>query len=133
MPHSGGAQDEPPKSASVDVINANSKRWRDCWQWQWPAIKPKCQLRAHTGNPKHISPVIPRSITTYTHDEPTDAKLGYQINTSKLAGLVMQALGDFLVEMDSIKEGDGTLLDNMAVLAFSDTGTRRFIALKTFR
>jgi hypothetical protein len=58
----------------------------------------------------------------YTHDEPTDAKLGYQINTSKLAGLVMQALGDFLVEMDAIKEGKGTLLDNMVVMAFSDTG-----------
>jgi hypothetical protein len=57
-----------------------------------------------------------------THDEPTDAKLGYQINTSKLAGLVMQALGDFLTEMDAVKEGAGTLLDNMVVMAFSDTG-----------
>jgi hypothetical protein len=34
----------------------------------------------------------------------------------------MQAFGDFLVEMDSIKEGDGTLLDHMLVMGFSDTG-----------
>ena len=57
-----------------------------------------------------------------THDEPTDAQLGYQPETSKLAGLVMQAFGDFLAEMDAIKEGDGTLLDNSLIMAFSDTG-----------
>ena len=57
-----------------------------------------------------------------THDEPTDATLGYQPETSKLAGLVMQAFGAFLVEMDAIREGDGTLLDNSLIMAFSDTG-----------
>jgi hypothetical protein len=57
-----------------------------------------------------------------THDEPIDTKLGYQPETSRLAGLVMQALGDFLVELDSVKEGDGTLLDNSLIMAFSDTG-----------
>ena len=57
-----------------------------------------------------------------THDEPTDAKLGYQPETSKLAGLVMEALGDFLVELDAIKEGEGTVLDNSLIMAFSDTG-----------
>jgi len=57
-----------------------------------------------------------------THDEPTDATLGYQPETSKLAGVVMQAFGAFLVEMDAIREGDGTLLDNSLIMAFSDTG-----------
>ena len=57
-----------------------------------------------------------------THDEPTDAKLGYQPETSKLASLVMQALGDFLIELDAIKEGSGTVLDNSLIMAFSDTG-----------
>jgi hypothetical protein len=66
----------------------------------------------------------------YTHDEPTDAKLGYQPNSSKLAGLVMQAFGDFLVEMDAVMEGDKTLLDNMVVLAFSDTGYAKIHSLE---
>jgi len=57
-----------------------------------------------------------------THDEPTDAKLGYQPETSMLAGLVMQSLGDFLGELDAVKEGAGTLLDNSLIMAFSDTG-----------
>jgi hypothetical protein len=65
-----------------------------------------------------------------THDEPTDAQLGYQPETSKLASLVMQGLGDFLNEMNAIKEGDGTLLDNMLVLALSDTGYAKIHAIE---
>jgi hypothetical protein len=34
----------------------------------------------------------------------------------------MKGLGVFLAELDAIKEGEGTLLDNSIVLAFSDTG-----------
>jgi hypothetical protein len=65
-----------------------------------------------------------------THDEPTDAKLGYQPNTSRLAGLVMQGLGAFLNELDAVKEGDGTLLDNTLVMAFSDTGYAKIHAIE---
>ena len=36
--------------------------------------------------------------------------------------MVMQAFGDFLAEIDAIREGDGTLLDQSLVMAFSDTG-----------
>ncbi len=66
----------------------------------------------------------------YTHDEPTDAKLGYQPMSSKLAGMVMQGLGEFLAEMDAIKEGDGTLLDHMLVMGFSDTGYAKIHSLE---
>lgn len=57
-----------------------------------------------------------------THDEPTDGRLGFQPVTSKIAGLTMQAFGEFIKEMDAINEGDGTLLDNSLIMAFSDTG-----------
>ncbi len=57
-----------------------------------------------------------------THDEPTDAKLGYQPKSSELAGIVMRSFGAFLKELDAIPEGDGTLLDHTLVMGFSDTG-----------
>ena len=41
--------------------------------------------------------------------------------TSKLAGMVMQGFGDFLNELDAIKEGDGTLLDHSLVHGASAT------------
>jgi hypothetical protein len=64
-----------------------------------------------------------------THDEPTDATLGYQVKTSQLAGMVMQAFGDFITEMDAIKEGDGTLLDHSLIMGFSDTGYAKIHSL----
>jgi hypothetical protein len=65
-----------------------------------------------------------------THDEPTDAQLGFQPETSKLASQVMKGLGTFLSELDAIKEGDGTLLDNSLILAFSDTGYAKIHAIE---
>jgi hypothetical protein len=57
-----------------------------------------------------------------THDEPTDAQLGYQPQTSQIAGMVMQGFGALLEEMNAVKEGNGTLLDHMLIMGFSDTG-----------
>jgi hypothetical protein len=65
-----------------------------------------------------------------THDEPTDPKLGYQPVSSKLAGMTVQGLGDFLAELDAVKEGDGTLLDHSLVFAFSDTGYAKIHSLE---
>jgi hypothetical protein len=116
-------KDVPMKAASVDVINANSKAMARLLAMAMACNQTKVFNFVHTpGQSETYIAGDSKIYHQYTHDEPTDAKLGYQINTSKLAGLVMQALGDFLTEMDAIKEGDGTLLDNMVVLAFSDTG-----------
>lgn len=65
-----------------------------------------------------------------THDEPTDARQGYQLETSKLASQVMDGFGLFLNELDAIKEGDGTLLDNCLVFALSDTGYAKIHSLE---
>ena len=65
-----------------------------------------------------------------THDEPSDAKLGYQKKASELAEITMVGLGDFLNEMDAIKEGAGTLLDNSLIFCYSDTGYAKVHALE---
>lgn len=58
----------------------------------------------------------------HTHDEPVDTELGYQVISSQLAELSFRGYSDFIRELDSIREGDGTLLDHSLVLGFSDTG-----------
>lgn len=124
-------KDEPPKAASVDVVNANSKAMARLLAMAMACNQTKVFNFVHTpGQSETYIAGDSKIYHQYTHDEPTDAQLGYQINTSKLAGLVMQALGDFLVEMNSIKEGDGTLLDHMVVLAFSDTGYAKIHSLE---
>jgi Protein of unknown function (DUF1552) len=57
---------------------------------------------------------------TLTHEEPIDPKLGYQKQHAWFATRSMIAWREFLDEIASIPEGDGTLLDHCMILAHSD-------------
>jgi hypothetical protein len=57
---------------------------------------------------------------TLTHEELVDPELGYQPNVGWFAQQSMIAWAEFLQAMKDIPEGDGTLLDNMLILAHSD-------------
>lgn len=57
---------------------------------------------------------------TATHEEPTDPKLGYQIEVSWFTRRAMENWAEFVASFAGIKEGDGTLLDNCLVYAMSD-------------
>ena len=117
------APKEAPRSASVDAVNANTKTMAKLLAMGLACNQSRVFTFVHTAGASETYLAGQSKIYhQITHDEPTDAQLGYQPETSKLAGLVMQALGDFLLEMDAIKEGDGTLLDNSLIMAFSDTG-----------
>jgi hypothetical protein len=123
--------DEPKKSASVDVVNANNKAMARLLAMGLACNQTRVFNSVHTpGSSETYIAGDSKIYHQYTHDEPTDAKLGYQRMSSKLAGMVMQGLGDFLGELDAIKEGDGTLLDNSLVMAFSDTGYAKIHSLE---
>ena len=57
---------------------------------------------------------------TLTHEEPVDSQLGYQKQVAWFATQSMVAWSEFLEALNSIPEGDGTLLDHCLVLAHSD-------------
>jgi hypothetical protein len=117
------APKQAPRAASVDVVNANTKAMARLLAMGLACNQTRVFNFVHTSGTSETYVAGQTKIYhQITHDEPTDAQLGYQPETSKLAGLVMEGLGDFLAEMEAIKEGDGTLLDHMLVLAFSDTG-----------
>lgn len=117
------APKEAPRSASVDVVNANVKAMAKLLAMGLACDQSRVFTFVHTaGSSETYLAGQSKIYHQITHDEPTDARLGYQPETSKLAGLVMQGLRHLLTEMDAIKEGDGTLLDNSLVMAFSDTG-----------
>jgi len=56
-----------------------------------------------------------------SHEEPTDPELGVQQQTSWFNTRSMDALAFFISTLSSIREGDGTLLDNVLLLAGSET------------
>ncbi len=57
---------------------------------------------------------------TATHEEPVDEGLGYQPNVSWFVRRSMENWADFVARFASVKEGDGTLLDNMLIYATTD-------------
>jgi Protein of unknown function (DUF1552) len=117
------APKETPRSASVDAVRANTRAMARLLAMGLACNQTRVFNFVHTsGTSETYIAGQSKIYHQITHDEPTDAKLGYQPETSKLASLVMEALGDFLVELDAIKEGEGTVLDNSLIMAFSDTG-----------
>ena len=117
------APKETPRSASIDSVRANTKAMAKLLALGLACNQTRVFNFVHTAGLSETYVAGESKIYhQITPDEPTDAKLGYQPETSMLAGMVMQAFGDFLVELDSVKEGSGTLLDNSLIMAFSDTG-----------
>jgi hypothetical protein len=66
---------------------------------------------------------------TCTHEEPMDAELGYQPNAHWFALRSFRAWAEFVMAFTKIKEGDGTLLDNVFIQADSDVGYARIHSL----
>jgi hypothetical protein len=117
------APKEAPRSASVDAVRANTRAMAKLLAMGLACNQTRVFNFVHTsGTSETYIAGQSKIYHQITHDEPVDAKLGYQPETSKLASLVMEALGDFLIELDAIREGEGTVLDNSLIFAFSDTG-----------
>lgn len=69
----------------------------------------------------------------YTHEEAVDATLGYQKQVMWFAQQSIAAFGEFLATLDSIKEGDKTLLDRCAVFCSTDHGYARMHGLENIQ
>jgi hypothetical protein len=122
---------EGPRSASIDVVNANTRAMAKLLAMSIACNQTRVFNCVHTpGSSETYIAGDSKIYHQYTHDEPTDAQLGYQPMSSKLAGMVMEGFGAFLAEMDAVKEGDGTLLDNCLIMGFSDTGYAKIHSLE---
>jgi hypothetical protein len=64
----------------------------------------------------------PKPHHTCTHEDPTDDQLGYQPNASWFTRRTMEGWADFVTAFTKVKEGDGTLLDNVLIYATTDVG-----------
>jgi hypothetical protein len=66
---------------------------------------------------------------TATHEEAVDSQLGYQPNTSWYTRRAMEEWAYFVQALASIREGDGTLLDNSLVYATTDQSFAKIHAI----
>ncbi|MDH4071886.1 MAG: DUF1552 domain-containing protein [Gammaproteobacteria bacterium] len=72
-----------------------------------------------------IKPGYEKPHHTCTHEEPVDEDLGYQPNASWFTRRSMEAWADFVEAFTKVREGDGTLLDNVLIYATTDVGYAR--------
>ncbi len=68
----------------------------------------------------------------YTHEEPNDPTLGYQIEVEWFSNQVAETLLEFVQAFEAVKEGKGTLLDRSLILYSTDTGYSRTHSLQGF-
>ncbi|MCX7863877.1 MAG: DUF1552 domain-containing protein [Novosphingobium sp.] len=61
-----------------------------------------------------------------THEEVLDNKLGYQPSATYFLTRIMEAWVYFVQALDSVQEGDRTLLDNSLIFAHSETEFAKF-------
>jgi hypothetical protein len=64
-----------------------------------------------------------------THEEPVDAKLGYQPEVTWYMQRCLDCLADMLTALDSVREGPRTLLDRTVVYGATDHGYARLHTL----
>jgi hypothetical protein len=114
---------EGKRSGMIETVNANNKIMAELMAMALACNQTKVFSVVHTSATSESYLKGDSSIYhLHTHDEPLDDKLGYQVVSSQLAELAVRGYSDFVRALDSIKEGDGTLLDHSLVLGFSDTG-----------
>jgi len=75
-------------------------------------------------------PGEPSAYHALTHEEPIDPELGYQPKCKAIGEQCMGFFVELLQALDSIKEGEGTLLDRSLVYAFTDHGEARLHSMK---
>lgn len=85
-----------------------------------------------SGFSKVRKPGDPVTYHSHTHEEPIDPELGYQPKCKWLAELHMDFFREFVQQLDSIQEGEGTLLDRTAVFGFTDHGEARLHSMKDY-
>jgi hypothetical protein len=74
----------------------------------------------------------PTNHHTYTHEEPIDSKLGYQVKCAWFQRMYMTGLAHFAGMLDAVQEGDKTLLDRMILFAYTDHGAPRLHSLRNY-
>jgi hypothetical protein len=77
------------------------------------------------ANASTIKPGYEKPHHTTTHEEPIDTKIGYQPTVSWFTRRSMEGWAYFVEAFAKVKEGEGTLLDNVFIYATTDHGYAR--------
>lgn len=126
-----GKVDETQIGTEIDIVKANHKLFAGllahalaCGQTQVINVAfsdATSSLRRTGGTQTHHE---------YSHEEPVDAQLGYQPTMALFFKEVMDSLAVFATALDSVREGDRTLLDRSLIMTSTDMGFAKLHGLE---
>jgi hypothetical protein len=126
-----GKVDETPIGTEIEIVKKNHELFTGllvhalaCGQTQVVNVAfadATSSLRKAGGTQTHHE---------YSHEEAVDATLGYQPTMTSFFGEIITQLSHYIAALDSIKEGDKTLLDRTLIMTATDLGYAKLHGLE---
>ena len=126
-----GKVDETPIGTEIEIVKKNHELFTGllvhalaCGQTQVVNVAfadATSSLRKAGGTQTHHE---------YSHEEPVDAVLGYQPTLAWFFGEIMTQLSNYVAALDSVREGDQTLLDRTLLMTATDLGYAKLHGLE---
>ncbi|MGE4064282.1 MAG: DUF1552 domain-containing protein [Rhodospirillaceae bacterium] len=121
---------EPPAGKEIEVITQRHKMMTDIMVMAVACDQTRVfnmAMSTRSGDPSKAGYEKPHH--TATHEERIDDVLGYQKEVSGFTRKLMAAWAYYVEAYTKVKEGDGTLLDNVFIYATTDHGYARVHSL----
>jgi hypothetical protein len=119
--HVDAPKDEPRAGLDANLVAERHKIMTDLLVMAVACDQTRVFNMAYAGETSATSkPGYEKPHHTATHEEPTDPVLGYQKEVSWFTRRAMESWAYYVQALASVREGDGTLLDNVLVYGLSD-------------
>ena len=119
---------EPGSGVDSSVVTARHKLMTDLMVMAVACDQTRVFNVNYAGQAT-IKPGYEKPHHTCTHEERLDPELAYQVNHSWFTRRSMEAWAYFVEAFTKVKEGDGTLLDNVLIMANSELAFARVHSL----
>jgi len=119
----GKKPDEIPTGTDVDMVAANHKLFAQILAHALACDQTRVMNISFSDGASSLRKKgEPTTQHIHTHEDPIDEKLGYQPGAAWFEEQVMLSFAALLEALQSVKEGDSTLLDRTVVMALSECG-----------
>jgi hypothetical protein len=123
-------KEDPPQSADTQLVAQRHRLMTDLLVMALACDQTRViNMSYAAGFATTIKAGYEKPHHTCTHEEAIDPQLGYQPTASWFTRRAMECWSSFIEAFARVKEGDGTLLDNVLIYATTDTAWARIHSL----
>jgi hypothetical protein len=121
-----GPKDDPKAGLDVELVGERHKLMTDLMVMAVACDQTRVFNMAYSQSAAATSKMgYDKPHHTASHEEPVDEKLGYQPQTSWFIRRALDSWAYYVDAFSKVKEGDGTLLDNVLIYATTDQSLAR--------